>query len=139
MCCLMRRDYTVWLSPSSHDNRVTVAPFNPIAPTWPETNNSRTPYLPTSFLSARSSPVPQLPDTRVTVFSFFIAQLQSLAAPLLLFSSLLLLSHTSVSVSVSSVFWLSREKKKSKALITRVKALPTPRPPKKTSFHSPEQ
>lgn len=56
MCCLMRVDYTVWLSAAlhaSHDNRVSVAPFNPITPTWSDTN-SITP----SFLSTHSFPFP---------------------------------------------------------------------------------
>lgn len=47
MGCLMRLDYSVWLSPplhASHDNRVSVTSFNPITPTWSDTN-SITPFL----------------------------------------------------------------------------------------------
>lgn len=76
MGCLMRIDYTVWLSPSlhaSHDNRVSVTPFNPITPTWSDTN-SITPFLP----STRSSLFPWLPVTHsvtggLYLFIFFIA------------------------------------------------------------------
>jgi len=69
---LMSLDYTVCLSSSlhvSHDNRVSVTPFNSISPTWFDTG-SITPFL----LSTHLSLLPQFPDTHsVTSGLFFIA------------------------------------------------------------------
>lgn len=95
-----------------------------------------TPNPPKSLLPSFRHALLPSPDCLILVSPFFIAQLWSLAAPLLLFSSLLLLSHTSVSVSVSSVFWLSREKK-IKSLDNKSQS--TAPPFKKNSFHSPGQ
>ncbi len=113
MGCLMRVDYTVCLSPSlhaSHDNRVSVTPFNPITPTWSDTN-SITAFL----LATRSSLFPWFPDTHsVTSGLFFIAWWAGglyEAVSLLLFFFLSFTETSSVfhPSSRSSVSRLSRE------------------------------
>lgn len=133
MCCLMRVDYTVWLSPSlraSHDNRVSVTPFNPITPTWSDTNGM-TPFL----LSARPSPFPWFPDTHsVTsgggVYSSISCKSGCTSPPLIF--CLLLKPSLSFIPPLSLFCLLAQQEKKIQPLITKVKAVP------QASVHSPE-
>lgn len=78
MGCLMRVDYTAWLSPSlhaSHDNSVSVTPFNPITPTRSDTN-SITPFL----LCTRSSLLPWFSDTHSVTGLFFYSLMSWMSA-----------------------------------------------------------